>query len=76
MFGGGRTEEIRGAARLITGFLSAAGNKILITPHDAPGSPRQMDVGISALPTPPTERNSQQQAAAQMECAGGGVARA
>lgn len=49
----GMTEEIRGAARLITGFLSSVGNKILITPHDAPGSSRQMDVGFSAVPTRP-----------------------
>lgn len=30
----GKTEEIREAARLIIGFLSAVGNKILITPQD------------------------------------------
>lgn len=42
----GRTEEIRGAAGLITDFLSAVGNKTLIVPHDAPGSSRQMDVGL------------------------------
>lgn len=64
------TEEIRGAARLITGFLSSVGNKILITPHDAPGSSRQMDVGFSAVLTPLAGRHSQQQPAAWTECVG------
>lgn len=45
----GRTEGLRKAARLITGLLSAVGNKILITLSDAAGSSRQMDVGFSAI---------------------------
>lgn len=69
----GRTEEIRGAARLITGFLSVMGNKILITPPDALGSSRQMDVGFSAvLRLPLAGRNSQKQPMVCLECAGWG----
>lgn len=44
-----RTEEIRGVARFIIDFLSVVGNKTLITAHDAPGSSRQMDVGMCSM---------------------------
>lgn len=63
-----RTEKIRGAVRLITGFLSAVGNKILITSPAAPGSSRQMVVCFPAvLSFPLAGRKSKQQAAAQIE---------
>lgn len=63
-----RTEKIGGAVRLITSFLSAVGNKILITSPAAPGSSRQMDVCFPvALSLPLAGRNSKKEAAAPTE---------